>query len=63
MDGRSFPYLQECGGFDRRGRDRRGPVKPEGDITLTEAEVIAATIAVWKKLQRQQLADVPALGR
>jgi HK97 family phage major capsid protein len=61
MDSRSFGYMQEGGSWAGAAETAEGAVKPEGDITLTEAEVVAATIAVWKKLRRQQLADVPAL--
>jgi hypothetical protein len=62
MDGRSFGYMAESGTFDGAVEVAEGVVKPEGDITLTEAEVVAATIAVWKKMRRQQLADVPSLA-
>jgi capsid protein len=62
MDGASFGYLQEGGSFDGAAETAEGAVKPEGQITLTEAEVTAATIAVWQRMRRQQLADVPSLA-
>ena len=61
MDSRSFSYLQEGGSYTGAAETVEGAVKPEGDITLTEAEVVAATIAVWKPVRKQQLADVPTL--
>ena len=62
MTGRSFGYMQEGGSFNA-AEVPEGALKPEGDIELTEAEVVAATIAVWKKLRRQELADVPSLAQ
>ena len=64
MDGRSFGYLQESGELDTGAAETaEGAVKPEGSVTLDVAEVVAATIAEWVKLRRQQLADVPSLGQ
>jgi Phage capsid family len=61
LDSRSFGYMQESGTWAGAAETAEGAVKPEGDVTLTDAEVVAATIAVWKKVRRQQLADVPSL--
>ncbi len=48
----------------RRGRDQpRARSSPPPTCTLTEAEVVAATIAVWTKMKRQQLADTPSLAQ
>ena len=35
----------------RRGRDAEGSIKPATDVDLDEAEVTAATIAVWMKTE------------
>ena len=61
MDGRSFGYMREEGALDDAAEAAEGAVKPATDVLLTEAEVVAATIAVWTKLLRQQLADTPSL--
>ena len=63
MDGRSFGYMPEGGSLDDAGATAEGVIKPAGDLTLEEAEVVAATIAVWVKLKRQQLADTPQLSQ
>ena len=63
MTGKSFDYLQESGTFGYAAETAEGQLKPEAGIDLTEAEVVAATIAVWIKAQRQQLADVSDLQR
>ena len=60
MTGKSFGYMQEGGSYGAR-EVAEGEIKPEDGMTLTEAEVVAATIAVWRKLLRQELADVPSL--
>jgi hypothetical protein len=61
MTSRSFGYLQEGGTFAGAAETAEGAVKPEGQVTLTEKEAVAATIAVWQRMRRQQLADVPSL--
>lgn len=63
MEGRSFGYMQEGGSLDEAAETAEGVIKPAGDLTLTEAEVIAKTIAVWLKMLRQQLADSPTLNQ
>ena len=63
MEGRSFGYMQEGGSLDSAAATPEGAVKPVGDLTLTEAEVVAATIAVHVPLKRQQLADTPSLAQ
>ena len=63
MDGRSFGYMQEGGSLDDAAETAEGKIKPATDATLTEAEVTAATIAVWVKMKRQQLADTPSLSQ
>ncbi|HEX4034384.1 MAG TPA: phage major capsid protein [Solirubrobacteraceae bacterium] len=62
MDGLQFAYAQESGSLDTAEETPEGSLKPQGDQVLTDALVIAKTIAHWFKLKRQQLADVPALG-
>jgi len=62
MDNNRFSYMQESGTFDGAAETAEGAVKPQATLTLTEAEVVAATIASWIKLKRQQLDDVPALA-
>ena len=62
MDGESFTYTQESGSLDTAGETAEGAVKPEADLELADAQVVAKTIAHFIKLKRQQLADVPALG-
>ena len=62
MDGHGFDFTQEQGSFDTAAETAEGATKPAGDLTLTDAQVVAKTIAHWFKLKRQQLSDVPALG-
>ena len=62
MDSRSFAYSQESGSFDTAAETSEGAVKPQAELDLAEAEVIAKTIAHWIKLKRQQLDDVPSLA-
>jgi hypothetical protein len=52
MDGNSLPYVQE-GGTYAAAETTEGAVKPEAGITLTDAQADAATIANWKKIQKQ----------
>jgi HK97 family phage major capsid protein len=61
MEGRSFGYAQEMGGFDDAREITEAEVKPETGFGLGPAELVAKTIAVWTKVLRQQLSDVPAL--
>ena len=48
------------------GTDRRKPpraaIKPSSDLTLTDAQCVAVTIAHYQKLKRQQLDDVAGLA-
>lgn len=62
MSSRSFTYLQEAGGY-YAAEVADHAMKPESGVDLNEAEVIAATIAVWQKVSRPQISDVPALQR
>lgn len=62
MDGKSFDYTQEGGSLDTAAEVGEGVVKPEADTELTDAQVVAVTIAHFTKLKRQQLSDVPALA-
>ena len=61
MDGNTFPYTQESGAFTGAAETVEGDPKPEAGITFTDAEATARTIAAWLKLQKQSLADTPAL--
>ena len=63
MEGRSFGYMQEGGSLDDAAETAEGAVKPATDVELAEAEVVAATIAVWTKMKRQQLSDTPSLAQ
>lgn len=60
MDANSFPYVRESGSYNAV-EVAEGAVKPEGAVTYTDDEAIAATIAEWLKIRRQALADVAAL--
>lgn len=60
MDGNSLPYVQE-GGTYAAAETTEGALKPEAGITLTDATADAATIANWKKIQKQSLEDSAAL--
>jgi hypothetical protein len=62
MEVGNFTYAQESGSYDFASETNDLTLKPSGNITLTEAEVIARTIPAWYKLSRPQLADVPALA-
>jgi len=62
MEGKSFDYTQESGSFDTAAETSEATIKPTGDVILTDAQVVAKTIAHYVKTPRQQLADVPALG-
>jgi HK97 family phage major capsid protein len=61
MDANTFPYTQEGGAFTGAAETAEGELKPEAAITFTDAEATARTIAAWLKVQKQSLADVPAL--
>jgi HK97 family phage major capsid protein len=61
MDANTFPYTQEGGAFTGAAETAEGGLKPEAAITFTDAEATARTIAAWLKVQKQSLADVPAL--
>jgi HK97 family phage major capsid protein len=61
MDGRSFAYVVESGDLDSARETVEGALKPEADVSLAEGEVIARTIAAWRKLRRQELADLDGL--
>ena len=63
MDGRSFGYMQETGSLDDAREVVEAELKPATDVVLTEQEVTAATIAVFTKLKRQQLADTASLSQ
>ena len=62
MEGHSFDYSIESGSFDTALETAEAATKPVGDLGLTDAQVIAKTIAHFYKLRRQQVADVSALG-
>jgi hypothetical protein len=62
MEGASFPYTQEGGSLDTAAETAELAIKPDGDITLTDAMCHARTIAHYLKIARQQLSDVPQLG-
>ena len=62
MEGASFHYAQESGSLDSAFETAELSLKPQGDQVLTDATVVARTIANWSKLARQQLADVPTLS-
>jgi HK97 family phage major capsid protein len=61
MDENTFPYTQESGSFTTAAETAEGGLKPEGGLTLTDAEAVAATIAHWLKIRKQALADSSAL--
>jgi HK97 family phage major capsid protein len=63
MSGKVLRLPPGDGNFDNpaAAETAEGAIKPEAGPDFTEAEVIAATIAVWSRMKRQQLADVPAL--
>ena len=62
MEGRSFDYTRESGSLDTAAETAELALKPQADEILTDAQVVARTIAHWSKLARQQLADVPSLA-
>ena len=63
MSGESFSYSIESGDLDEGvGETGEGQVKPESTVTFGQDEVRAATIATWKKLRRQEIADVDWLS-
>jgi HK97 family phage major capsid protein len=62
MEGGSFFYAQESGGLDDAAETSEVALKPQGDDELASAQVIASSIAVWQKVAKQQLADVPSFG-
>lgn len=61
MSGSNIPYTQEGGLFTGAAETAEGAVKPEAEITFTDAEAIARVIAAWMKMQKAALSDVPAL--
>jgi hypothetical protein len=46
MTRKSFDYLQEGGTFGYAAETAEGQLRPEAGVDLTEAEVVAATVAV-----------------
>ena len=63
MSGESFSYSIEQGDLDAGvGEVGEGQLKPESDVTFGQDEVRAATVATWKKMRRQELADVSWLA-
>ena len=65
MEGLSFTYVQESGSLDAGAEEvAEGAMKPEETgLDLSEEQTVTAvTIAAWKKLLRQVLADVPGLA-
>lgn len=62
LDNRTLPYVQEGGSFDTAAETAEEALKPQGELTLTDAEAEAKTIAHWVKVPRQTLADVAGLG-
>ena len=62
LDAKVLPYVQETGSFDTAAETAETSVKPTGEMTLTDAEAVARTIAHWMKLNRQTLADVAGLA-
>jgi HK97 family phage major capsid protein len=62
MDQKSFDFTRESGNFDTAAETVEGATKPQADVTLIDAQVVAKTIAHWTKMKRQQIADVPALA-
>ena len=61
MDNKSFDYTRESGNFDTALETVEAATKPQADVTLTDAQVVAKTIAHWTKMARQQISDVPSL--
>jgi Phage capsid family len=61
MSGSNIPYTQEGGLFTGAAETAEGAMKPEAEITFTDAEAIARVIAAWMKMQKAALSDVPAL--
>jgi hypothetical protein len=61
MDHNTLPYTVESGSFTTAAETAEGATKPEGEVTFTDAEAVARTIAHWMKIQKQSLADFAAL--
>jgi HK97 family phage major capsid protein len=61
MDGLFLPYTKEEGTFGYATGVKEAAAKPEASITFTDAEAVARTIAVYQKIRKQILSDVPAL--
>lgn len=61
MDSKSFDYTRESGNLDDAAEVAEGTIKPAGDLELIDATVEAKVVAVWTRLKRPQLADVPSL--
>ena len=67
MEAGSFYYTVEGGNLDSTAGDgpaetAEGSIKPSSDLTLTDAQCVAVTIAHYQKLKRQQLDDVAGLA-
>jgi HK97 family phage major capsid protein len=62
MDSGGFHFAQESGDLDTAKETAESSIKPEADVVFTDAEVVPQTIAVWLKVARQSLGDVPALA-
>jgi HK97 family phage major capsid protein len=59
--GNSFDYSVESGSLDTAAETVEAALKPTGVETLTDAQVVAQTIAHWVKIPKQQLSDIPSL--
>jgi HK97 family phage major capsid protein len=61
MEGGAFEILQETY-TPGAAETAELSIKPSSTTTLTDMTVKAVTIAVWNRISRQTLADVPGLG-
>jgi HK97 family phage major capsid protein len=62
MVGNSFYYTRLAGSLDTAAEVADLSIKAQGDAELSDAQVVAKTIAHWNKISRPQLDDVAGLA-
>jgi HK97 family phage major capsid protein len=62
MVGNSFYYTRMAGSLDTAAEVADLSLKAQGDAELSDAQVVARTIAHWNKVSRPQLDDVAGLA-
>jgi hypothetical protein len=59
--GTAFYYAATSGALDNAAETTELSLKPQGDMVIADKLMTTSTIAVWNKVARQALADIPTL--